>query len=212
MSLKNNFKENKEDDLQEIISENQEDLDNSIEKNTIDKDEINKDEIDEDISNEDNKEKDLVNELLKENQILGEENKKLKEDLIRSVADFSNYKKRLERESEITNFEISKKIILNFLNFKENLKLAIKNETNNDSLENLNQLNNNFNNILSRLNIQKIQVLDQPFDYHTSECVTRIKSEDKEKNNLVVDVLEDGYTYKNKLLKPAKVIVGYLEE
>jgi len=200
MNLENDFKE----DNEEIIS-----LKNK--KNSIEE-VLNDDHTDikKDDSSDQDQEKN--NFLIEENNKLKEQINNLKEEIKRSIADFSNYKKRLEKEFEIISFEKNKKIILEFISFKENLNLAIKHENNKDALKNLIQLNNNYQNSLNRLNIEKIEVLNKDFDYNTSECVTRQKTDSKKENNKVVSVLEDGYTYKQKLLKPAKVIVGFLEE
>ncbi|MDD4221155.1 MAG: nucleotide exchange factor GrpE, partial [Candidatus ainarchaeum sp.] len=161
---------------------------------------------------EDQEDQEENNSLLEENKKLKEKIISLQEEIKRTIADFSNYKKRLEKEFEVISFEKNKKIILEFISFKEVLNLAINHEKNKEALNNLIQLDNNYQNILNRLNIQKIEVINKDFDYHTSECITRQKIDSEKENNKVVSVIEDGYTYKQKLLKPAKVIVGYLEE
>jgi len=130
-----------------------------------------------------------------------------------SVADFSNYKKRVIREQENISFQENSKIILEFLSFKETLQKAISHEQNESSKKNLEELNNNFDNILSRLNIKKIDLQGKDFDYNLSECIQTLKVTDKNKNNKVIEVLENGYTFKEKLIKPGKVIIGqFMEE
>ena len=126
---------------------------------------------------------------------------------------FSNYKKRILKEQENISFQENSKIILEFLSFKELLLKAISHEENQSAKNNLKELDNNFENILRRLNIQKIELLEKDFDYNCAECLQAIKVEEKVKHNKIIEVLENGYTYKNKIIKPGKVIIGnYMEE
>lgn len=136
----------------------------------------------------------------------------LEDQLKRTLADFSNYKKRILKDQENLIFQDSSKIILEFLSFKEIIEKAIEHEENNNSKNNLTELNNNFENILKRLNVQKINLKDQEYDYNLSECVQTIKVLEKEKNNMILEVLENAYTYKEKLIKPGKVIIGSFTE
>jgi molecular chaperone GrpE len=127
-------------------------------------------------------------------------------------ADFENYKKRNYKENEQIVFLEKRNILIEFLNFRNTLTLAISNENDKKSSENLNQLLLNFDNILKRLNIKKIDCLNKEFDYNYSECVCKKKVEDKNKNNKVIEIIDDGYLLNNNLIKPAKVVVGYKEE
>jgi len=130
----------------------------------------------------------------------------------RIQADFENYKKRNSKENKQLLFLEKKILLIEFLNFRNILNLALKSEINDTSKNNLNQLLFNFDNILKRLNIQKIDCLDKEFDFNNSECVCKNKISDISKQNKVIEVLEDGYLLNNNLIKPAKVIVGYMEE
>lgn len=158
--------------------------------------------------------------LNKDNQIQKNQDLDLKDEKIKylenqlkiSVADFSNYKKRVLKDIENMKFLAESKIILDFLNFKETLENAIKFEKQELFKNSLKELNNNFENILKRLNIKKIELKDKVYDYNLSECVQTLKVKDKDKNNKILEVLEEGYTYNDNLLKPGKVIVGKFTE
>lgn len=155
----------------------------------------------------------LEDNLLEKEKELSEKINYLESQLKLSLADFSNYKKRIIKEQENISFIDNSKIILEFLSFKELLEKAISHEENEVSKNNLLELNNNFENILQRLNIKKINLEQTEYDYHTAECVQTSQTKDKEKENKVLEVLENAYTFKEKLIKPGKVIVGkYMEE
>lgn len=138
--------------------------------------------------------------------------KNLENQLKLILADFSNYKKRVQKEKEQFCFTECSNLIKLFLTFREHLKKAIKHETQESSLKNLKELEKNYLNMLSRSSIKQLELLGKDYDYNVSECVQVITCE-KEKHNKVLEALEDAYTYKDILIKPAKVIIGkFMEE
>ncbi len=136
----------------------------------------------------------------------------LEDQLKRTLADFSNYKKRIEKDLEQINFNENSKIIIEFLSFKEILEKAIEHEQNIQAKKNLEELNNNFENILKRLNIKKINLKDTVYDYNFAECIQTIKTNKQEENNKIKEVIENAYTYKEKIIKPGKVIINIFTE
>jgi molecular chaperone GrpE len=132
--------------------------------------------------------------------------------LKRTKADFENYKKRIKKEISESVFFAKKEVILNFIVFKDTLLRAYKHEKDPKSKEDIKQLIINFDNILKRLNIQEINCLNKEFDYLNSDCILKKKVDNKKDHNKVIEVIEKGYLLNNKLIKPAKVIVGVKEE
>jgi molecular chaperone GrpE len=161
---------------------------------------------------EDLSQEEKIDKLKEENEILKEKISSLEEDLKRAIADFLNSKNRLLKDTENTIFQKNSKIILEFLHFKEHLEKAIEHEENKNSKENLIILKNNFENILNRLNIKQLDLLGKEFDYNLAECVQRQEVLEKEKENKILEILENGYLYQEKLIKPAKVIIGKFKE
>jgi len=159
--------------------------------------------------------KNLEKDIEEISQKLNEQENKSKEYLSllqRTQADFQNYKKRMQKENEEYTFISNQKIIIEFLKFRETLKQAYSKENNNTLKKNLSQLLINFDNILKRLNIKKIDCLNEDFDYNLCECVLRKPVTNKKEHNKVIEILEDGYLLNNKLITPAKVVVGAMEE
>jgi molecular chaperone GrpE len=155
----------------------------------------------------DNKE----NNVIENNQNLSKEKEYL--DLLQRVtADFDNYKKRMSKQLDLIVFTETSKFINSFLEFYEVLKKAVIHEQNQETKNNLSQLQTLFENVLKKQNIEKIDVLNKDFDYNTSECIETRDVDDKTHNNKIIEVIEDGFLYNNKLIKPAKVVVGkYLD-
>lgn len=163
----------------------------------------------ESITNDLNKEIRSEIELIKSK--LEEQNKLANEylDLLqRSQAEFINYKSRVEKEIKELIFIEKKETILNFIQFKETLKTAYDHETNDQNKQNILQLINNFDILLKRLNVKKMDVLNSAFDFNFHECLFKKEVINESEDNKIIEVMEDGYLLDQKLLKPAKVIVG----
>lgn len=175
-------------------------------ENTVNDTKENKSEPNEQLS-KDNKE----NNVIENNQNLSKEKEYL--DLLQRVtADFDNYKKRMSKQLDLIVFTETSKFINSFLEFYEVLKKAVIHEQNQETKNNLSQLQTLFENVLKKYNIEKIDVLNKDFDYNTSECIETRNVDDKTHNNKIIEVIEDGFLYNNKLIKPAKVVVGkYLD-
>ena len=132
--------------------------------------------------------------------------------LKRTQADFINYKTRVSKEIIDVVFLQTKEIALELIDFKELILLSIKNEKNEETKKVLNVLLEKINNSLLRLNIVKIELVDCTPDYNVCECISVIPTKNVTENNKIIEIIEDGYLFNNKIIKPAKIIVGKLEE
>jgi len=131
--------------------------------------------------------------------------------LKRAQADFINYKSRVLKETDNFVFEEQKIIINEFILFRETLNRAYTSETNELVKSHIKELLNNFDNILTRLDIKQLNLDKKDFDYNFCECCGK-KVVNENEVNKIIDIIENGYLYQNKLIKPAKVIVGIKEE
>ncbi len=61
--------------------------------------------------------------------------------------------------------------------------------------------------ILDRYGVKEIDALGAVFDPHFHEAIARVPAVDN-RNNVVVEQMEKGYTYQDRLLRPAKVVVA----
>lgn len=147
----------------------------------------------------------LIKQKLEEQDKLAKEYLNL---LQRSQADFINYKNRIEKETKDILFIETSKIFCEFLNYREILLHAIDKEPDTKLKESLSHLLTSFDNVLKRFGLKKIDVLDKPFDMNTSDCVSKLEVKDENQNNKVIAVVEEGFLKKERLIKPAKVVVG----
>jgi len=65
--------------------------------------------------------------------------------------------------------------------------------------------------ILNRFGVEDVKALNQPFDPMKHEAVMET-DETEHPPGSVVQVLEDGYTIHDRLLRPARVVVAKLQQ
>jgi molecular chaperone GrpE len=66
---------------------------------------------------------------------------------------------------------------------------------------------NNLINILEKYEVKEIDALDKEFDPNYHQAVMQGEDESK-KSNIVIEVMQKGYTYKDRVLRPAMVKVN----
>ena len=142
---------------------------------------------------------------------LEEKAKLLEEDLLRAKADLINYRKR--KDDEVSNLlkYANADMIMSLLPVLDNFERAINNnkvpEEFKNYMEGFELIYNQIKDILLSNDVKEIEAIGKEFDpvYHQSISVR--KDETKE-SNIVLEVYQKGYTYKDKVLRPAMVIIN----
>jgi len=134
---------------------------------------------------------------------------------LRHRAEFSNYKKRVDREQlELADYvkgEIIKKFLPILDDFDRMLKVS-NGEVNKDTLlEGARLISDKFNQILNDFGVQKIEAVGQDFNPQIHEAMLLQKVEDAEKNGKILSVFQEGYLLKERLLRASKVVIGQCE-
>ncbi len=151
-----------------------------------------------------------IQDLLKKNQDLSEQLDKKNDELLRSIADFENLKKR--KNNEITNLlrysgeELIKNLIPVFNDLDRILIESKKIKDVSKVVEGIELVNNKLYNTLNNLNIVKFDSLSEFFDPEFHDAIMMRKSKDEK--NIIVEEFEKGYKYHDKVIKHAKVIVS----
>lgn len=149
----------------------------------------------------------------KELEKLKEENKALQEKILRISAEMQNMRKRYEDEiarlHKYEGLDFAKEILPTIDNFERAIKLDDTNLEDELSkfLSGFKMIYSGLVNVLNAKDIQEIDCLNKEFDPNFMEAVLTAKVEGIEKNQ-VVEVLQKGYMYKDKLLRPAMVKVS----
>ena len=149
--------------------------------------------------------------LLTKYKDLEEQLNDAEERLLRTAADAENFKKRLQREKEEQTRYANESFIRELLPVIDNLERALDHsqaESNQGSLlEGLNMTLKGFVDTLARFGCTAVEAVGQPFDPNYHEAVSQEETADYD-SNIVVRELQKGYTLKDRLLRPAMVVVS----
>ena len=147
-------------------------------------------------------------------QALAEEKNKTEEYLAnwqRAQADFINYKRRTEQARDELNKFANAALILGLLPVLDDLERALNSvppRTKAGWTDGIRLIERNFRSTLEAQGLNPIKALGEPFDPKFHEAIRQ----DKGKEGIVVGELQKGYTLGDKVLRPAKVVVGNGEE
>ena len=131
--------------------------------------------------------------------------------LLRLAADFDNTKKRLEREREISLKYAEENILKELLPGIDNIERAMDQGRETNSIESLLEgvelTRNGLMATLEKFGVKAIDSVGQPFDPNIHEALA-MEETDTMEPNMVLREFQKGYLYKDRLLRPAKVIVS----
>ena len=140
------------------------------------------------------------------------------EQLVRLSADFENYRKRTEREKAsflaYGKKQFAEKLLPAYeVLLRQRAELA-KNEDKGECTASLKAVKDGLNMVFTELEkafkaegIERMEVLDKPYDPATQEVVAMIPSSE-EQDGLVLQEVQMGFMMDGKVLRPARVIVG----
>ena len=140
----------------------------------------------------------------------------LKDQLLRTLAELENYRKRAEREREETAKFALTGFSREILTVADNLRRAIESipeEYDNPQdllsslLEGVKITENELFSAFKKHNIEKIDPLSQPFDHHLHQAMFEVEDPDQPAGT-IVHVLQPGYQLNGRLLRPALVGVS----
>lgn len=184
-------------------------FENEIDEEILDADYEQVEESDEEKEKKSNKDTN-VDEVIEDSDDLVE-SEELKNQLIRLQADFSNYKKRMEKEREGYIDLGVKKLALDILPVIDNLERALKSieeHANDDEIfKGINLIDDQLLKVLAKNNITEIKANGEKFDPNLHHAVAMVDSEDLE-SDMIVDVLQKGYQINESVLRPSMVRVS----
>ncbi len=156
---------------------------------------------------DDNKEAEPQLTPLEEAQL---ENAKLKDQLLRTIAEFDNYKKRTIKEKAELILNGGKKTITAILPVLDDFERAIadKNEDAAATREGMELIFHKFIKTLESLGVQKIDTEDADFNVDYHEAIAMVPGMGDEKKGKVIDCVQTGYTLNDQVIRHAKVAVG----
>ena len=146
--------------------------------------------------------------LLKQIELLQEEIKEKDGRLLRSRAEFDNYRRRTQKEKEELYQMATAECVLSFLEVLDNLERAA--EADGDAAElkkGVDMILKQFREQLAKIDVKEIGALGAEFDPELHNAVNRVEDENYGEN-VVCQVFQKGYTIKDKALRCAMVVVA----
>lgn len=127
-----------------------------------------------------------------------------------TMADFENYKRRMERDNAALYTAYRRKLLERFLPVLDNLERALQfNSSGDDKLRGgIENTLRGFESLLSSEGVKAIDVKGKLFDPRFAEAIGTAPAAEGVEDDTVVEVAEKGYTIGEELLRPAKVIVA----
>jgi molecular chaperone GrpE len=139
------------------------------------------------------------------------EQARLKDQLLRTLADFDNFRKRTRRELSEAERRGRDDLLKEFLPVFDNLDRAGAHaETATDVkalADGINMVMRQFADVLSKLGIERVAGVGKPFDPAVHEAVQHMETSDYEPGTIAAEV-QAGYRTTEKLIRPALVVVA----
>jgi molecular chaperone GrpE len=134
---------------------------------------------------------------------------------LRKAAEFENYRKRTEKEKADAMMLAKSSVLMEFLPILDACERALKSfsDAHSPSIglqkyqEGVELLYKQVLDTMSRTGVVRMETEGKPFDPHLHEALSREETLDLDENTVVRE-LRRGYLLKDKLLRPAQVIVA----
>jgi molecular chaperone GrpE len=142
-----------------------------------------------------------------------EEERKRNEEYLTNLrylqADFENYRKRVDREiRELEEFS-TLGLVRKLVPVLDDLELAVASASKAEDaglVEGVKMVQKNLTSALETEGLQTIRALGKPFDPSSQEAVDKVQGKDNSED-IVVEEIRKGYTFKGKVLRPSAVKV-----
>ncbi len=158
--------------------------------------------------------KDRIISLERELENRNNQAEKYKDLYFRMAADFENYKKKMRNEVDEIRKYTKENVYLEIISIMDNFERALqsfnKDEVDEHTMsimKGIIMIYKQFHNMLEREDIVQFKSLGEKFDPRIHHALTHKEVEGTE-SDIIVEEYEKGYKYKDKILRPAKVIVS----
>ena len=138
----------------------------------------------------------------------------MKQRYMRLQADFANFKKRTAGEklqiSEVVKMEVLQNVLPVVDNFERALQVPQDKLTDDlkSFVDGYEMIYKQLMTVLEKEGVVKIDAVGKPFDPNYHQAVMRVASDEYD-NDVVVEVLQEGYLLGDKTLRPAMVKVAF---
>ena len=136
----------------------------------------------------------------------------MKGQLLRTVAEFENYKKRTLKEKAELILNGGEKAITAILPVLDDMERAVANADKAESIESVEEgwelIFKKLLTTLEGMGVKKLDTKDKDFDVDYHEAIAMVPGMGDDKKGKVVDCVQTGYMLNDKVIRHAKVAVG----
>jgi len=134
---------------------------------------------------------------------------------VRLYAEFENYKKRTARENEDFRRYANEGVLKEMLPVLDNFERAVSHAKEAEGagapagglLEGVELIRKQFLDVLGKLGVSPIEAVGKPFDPQVHQAVSQVATADAAAGT-VVDELQRGFFFRERVLRPAMVVVA----
>ena len=163
-------------------------------------------------SRKEKKEKNKIAELETKIAELEEKAAKDKDDYIRLMAEFDNFRRRTSQEKlelvSTASTETIKGMLPVLDDCERALKILLESNDSDAAKEGTELIYSKLMGYLKSKGLAVIEAVGQPFDTDLHEAVAQFPVPEEEQKGMVFDVVQTGYTLNGKVIRFAKVVVG----
>lgn len=143
-------------------------------------------------------------------QAAKKEIEQLKDNYLRKVAEFENFRKRTLREKTELILNGGEKTVTAILPVLDDFERALADNTDDAAAikEGMQLIFNKFVKTLESIGVKKIEAKGKDFDVDFHEAIAMVPGMGDDNKGKVIDCVQAGYTLNDKVIRHAKVAVG----
>ena len=149
--------------------------------------------------------------LKNEIEEMKKQNEQLKDTLLRKVAEFENFKRRTENDQFNLIKYAAESFILNILPVYDDMGRSLDHIEEGNNIDSLKKglllVYDKFTKVLEEHGVKRIESKGEKFDFNLHEALMQRPAEGVEPHT-VLEEIEPGYMYKDKVIRHAKVVVS----
>ena len=129
------------------------------------------------------------------------------EQVLRMKAEAENQRRRAEKQVEDARKYALQRFVESLLPVRDSLEMGLQAEGDVESIrEGMDLTLKQFTSVMEKFNVETVNPLSEPFNPELHQAVAMQSSEDFD-NNVVMDVMQKGYTLNGRVVRPAMVVV-----
>jgi molecular chaperone GrpE len=139
------------------------------------------------------------------------ERDQLRDQMLRTMAEFQNFKKRTEAERQAHRQLANERLVLDLLPVLDNFERTVIALQSGSSIESvvggIQAVERQLRSVMEMHSVARIDALGKRFDPEFHEAVSTDESEEHDEDTVLIE-LEPGYTMADKVIRPARVKVS----